>query len=535
MSSDSETACCLEGQEQLHAEELRPQSSTCSTSLPRKLAACAALSSALLLTWALSSRHRTNSSEAHGDGIVELSILRDTKFFRHAGYLDTSGHLLTEAMTVDQAKGKCMELPHCAGFSYAGRPTNMGDTSVEVDFSANQVVRGRDSGWTSYTLDAAGKDSDVVTTTVVSPYTVVECAESESAAGETIHPDKLAALLQANFSQCVVAAGALVAATEDIDPNTMLFAANILGELLDANCDGEADDPSVVAPFSAWSHMGYSAVLTLGSTLEEEEPEFSTWSIVAVHSGAYLFEQGWSWTNVRSVIAEQAFHLVHRHGWSIAYPAQFGFPSAWNASIDENSHACECMKEAQCVWYQHPRNQGCKDASGQFCVNPLEPDDYTDDSVVNGTCREDVEGACAGPECDCLEFVHKVFVAYAGDVPVQGEIYTHLLEPSVPENLPEGFADSYGGQASPTHVGRGEGPLPGPPADRVPEAGPPPPDLGARRLGAAPGRALEASIVNNLVRTPMCTTFLRDMQNASLSFPKAAITHRAQSRVCLSR
>jgi len=321
----------------------------------------------------------------------------------------------------------------------------------------------------------------------ISPYTVEACGDIRGPQGESIHPAKLAALATAGFSRCTVALGAMVVATEAVNPNLVLFAANMLGELLDKNCDGHPDDQSVVEPFSAYNSLGYSAVLTMGGSFAEEQPAFNGWSLVAVPSGAYRLHDGLGWEGTKAVIAEQAFHLVHRHGWAIAFPSQFGFPSTWTTQA-ENSHACDCMKEAQCTWYQHASNRGCKSIRGEFCMNPTVPGDHTDSSVLPGTCQA-AEGTCADPECDCLKFVHKVFVAYTGDIPAQGDLYANQLEPWMP------FSDH----------------------DRV------------RKLSNGDGIS---SMKDNMMRSQACTLFLRDIENVSLPFPRRALVERARKRQC---
>jgi len=498
--------------------------------LVRVLAACTALSSiACLVLWSASPSSGVgpvgdrgmawNPSRATG-----FSRLASGSFFRHVGRLDIAGNLLITTMTIRAAKEKCLSLPHCAGFGFAGEEPSSDDEVVEIAFNAHRDVRRQDRKWTSYTLEAAANSESSISEETISPYTVEACSAIRGPRGELIHPAKLAALATAGFSWCAVALGAMVVATETVNPNLILFAANVLGELLDKNCDGHPDDQSVVEPFSAYNHMGYSAVLTMGDSFAQEQPAFNTWSLVAVPSGAYRLQGDLDWEGTKAVVAEQAFHLLHRHGWAIAYPLQFGFPSTWTTQA-ENSHACDCMKEAQCTWYQHSSNRGCKNIRGEFCMNPTAPDDHTDATVLPGTCRA-VEGTCAGPECDCLEFVHKVFVAYTGDIPAQGDLYAHQLEQRIASS---GQADTSvpGGPvraelALEANVFNAEPTLPL-------HSGVP---LGLGRLRRLSIADETSSMKDNLMRSPACTLLLRDIENVSLPFPRHALTERARKRQC---
>ncbi|CAK0820198.1 unnamed protein product [Prorocentrum cordatum] len=62
--------------------------------------------------------------------------------------------MLVEAMTVQQAKAKCEEMPECAGFTFAGRPTA---EPVTVHFKRAWILEGE--GWTSYRRAARPEDS----------------------------------------------------------------------------------------------------------------------------------------------------------------------------------------------------------------------------------------------------------------------------------------------------------------------------------------------------------------------------------------
>jgi len=73
---------------------------------------------------------------------VALELLRapfeDPQFTVHAGIIPEGGDLLTEKMTLSEAKKKCRELPGCKGFCFTG--TGVGST-VDVQFKSNWGVQ----------------------------------------------------------------------------------------------------------------------------------------------------------------------------------------------------------------------------------------------------------------------------------------------------------------------------------------------------------------------------------------------------------
>lgn len=111
--------------------------------------------------------------------------------------------------------------------------------------------------------------------------------------------------------------------------------------------------------------------------------------------------------------------MVHQQAWAKVYPETIGFKQLGH---EGQSLACQCMREAQCKWYQHPENTGCTDIDGQHCRNPdfYPEDDKMDSGSLPGTCSSVClppgnYKQCSYAECDCIEFFHKVHTAWIGN------------------------------------------------------------------------------------------------------------------------
>ena len=80
----------------------------------------------------------------------------------------------------------------------------------------------------------------------------------------------------------------------------------------------------------------------------------------------------------KSLISEQAFHLLHKFGWAKVYPDEFGLESF-------DSEICQQMRKLECKTpgWNHPLNK-CQ--------------------VVNNN-KLRIEGKCKDPSCDCLYFM----------------------------------------------------------------------------------------------------------------------------------
>lgn len=65
---------------------------------------------------------------------------------------------------------------------------------------------------------------------------------------------------------------------------------------------------------------------------------------------------------MQSIMKEEAFHMFQQYVLANEYPAQFGL--AWTATH------CLANKQANCNWWLHPENIGCRDIGGATCTSP---------------------------------------------------------------------------------------------------------------------------------------------------------------------
>ena len=80
-------------------------------------------------------------------------------------------------------------------------------------------------------------------------------------------------------------------------------------------------------------------------------------------------------------------------GYGLEWPNQFGTSgNDWTSSTLKK----EC-KKAKCVWWQHPENN---------CPDKL----ATQSNPIACTNKDQCQGTCAEPNCDCVEWYHQVII-----------------------------------------------------------------------------------------------------------------------------
>lgn len=217
------------------------------------------------------------------------------------------------------------------------------------------------------------------------------------------------------FERCVNVHGVLLIGKVDANEAAMLESANMIGHLLDTNCDGKVDNPAVVAFLDSFGDKA-APVLTFARTQDAEENVLTSdfAKNVGYHYASYsyvLYEKCLPWKDAVGPLLEEAFHLVHQAGWASAYSELLG--------VDWSSVACQATKEAQCEWYQHVHNYGCMRLDGvEHCPNKFFDNstglDVPDSATAPGTCTVDPD-TCSTASCDCVEWFHKVLLAYNED------------------------------------------------------------------------------------------------------------------------
>jgi len=235
-----------------------------------------------------------------------------------------------------------------------------------------------------------------------SSFDIQPCAQIKNANGDLLPAQVRQTLASEQKTKCMQVFGALIAGTAGADSNAMRYSANIIAQLLDPNCDGTVDDPNVAAkldkfkiPAAGWINYGTDAA-------SEESTLDGSFSAQVWKADANLGKP--------TIALEEAFHMVHQMGWAEVYPDAFGFKD-WGHN--QQSVACRCMREAQCLWYQHPENGGCIDINGKKCYNKEVTDVFKSDTIP-GTCATSIQG-CSNPSCDCMEFFHKVETTWLGN------------------------------------------------------------------------------------------------------------------------
>jgi hypothetical protein len=239
-----------------------------------------------------------------------------------------------------------------------------------------------------------------------SPFQIQPCAQLTNANGDLLPATVRQALASEKKTKCIQVFGALIAGTAAADSNAMKYSANIIGQLLDLNCDGAVDDPNVAAKLNKFTNVE-AGWINYGTNQASEECTVDLLAGNSFSAQVWKAEQN---SEKPSIALEEAFHMVHQNAWAEVYPLALGFKEWGN---DKQSVACSCMKEAQCKWYQHPENGGCTNVNGEKCYNQqAEGGDVFKSGTTPGTCSS---GGCSYPSCDCLEFFHKVETTWIGN------------------------------------------------------------------------------------------------------------------------
>jgi len=242
-----------------------------------------------------------------------------------------------------------------------------------------------------------------IPTPPTSRYTVETCA---SIAG--LSTNKKAALAAEGLTRCINANGVLITSNAACNcDNNLLYAANFVSEILDTDLDGKVD---LETTFN-WYVNNFDGLDTKKPLVvcgANQAAEALTTN--SDYLGYGMSCQAWKSDTpaaTLTVLKEEVFHMVQQFVWANEYPTTFGL--TWTATH------CTALKAAQCIWWQHPENVGCRDSSGTVCTSSEATQSCTATGAagvaggvacaaynVPGQCYPNEE-TCSVPSCDCIE------------------------------------------------------------------------------------------------------------------------------------
>jgi len=195
-------------------------------------------------------------------------------------------------------------------------------------------------------------------------------------------------LVDVGFTKCVAPFGVIIAGPESVPDNYIDMVARIVGELLDPDMNGLANDPGVRGQMgmgrNVWLPMPVDEESWVGGVEEALGRELGSYGIMIPSWWMGGFEPSEPNERARQVMVEEVVHAFTQFGYAEEYPEVFGV-SDWTSVIGR-----ETMR-AQCNWWQHPENS---------C--PGSPS---------------MGGDCSDPSCDIVEFYQQVLVLRAGMTP----------------------------------------------------------------------------------------------------------------------
>jgi len=209
-----------------------------------------------------------------------------------------------------------------------------------------------------------------------------------------LHQKLHTSLRQQGFEKVMCPFGVLVVAVSSYSDTLLRYGGNIVATLLDANKDGTADD-SILVDFLAHNGRNNKGTsLVCGNTKAEEEKESKiqglelTFSCQAWKAGSNKVK--------KTILFEEAFHMVHEMRWAKQFPKEFGLSSYTGSIVCRETARLQCVKPG---WW-HPENKcpaGAPFSPGNPASSPL-------------SCK--INDCCNYPDCDCVEFYRQAITLY---------------------------------------------------------------------------------------------------------------------------
>jgi len=223
---------------------------------------------------------------------------------------------------------------------------------------------------------------------VESPFEVFMVDDEDG--GCEVSSQRAERLKEAGFTKVACPFDVLIAGTDNYKDEYLLLGANVLANILDQDSDGIVDDPAVVERLSYKKSNNGGAVLSCGISEEEEVREEMLEDVFDYSFSCQTWKANfWDGNNVaireiKGILMEEAFHLVHNNGYAVVYPEMLGLDDFTSSIIGRETARLQCVKPG---WF-HPENQ-CPPDSPRQPGNPA---------------SLPLSGTCASPVCDISEF-----------------------------------------------------------------------------------------------------------------------------------
>jgi len=234
-------------------------------------------------------------------------------------------------------------------------------------------------------------------TKIVSQFNVYPVDTTIGDGGCDVPTNKANTMKSMGFTKVTCPYGILITGTANYPDNFLQLGANIIASILDQDSDGVVDDPDLVDILTYKGKAKGGAVLVCGVTQTEEQKGDSL-------SENNLFDYAFScqtWktdfndlADVKGIMMEEAFHMIHQLGYAVLYPAELGMEDFTSSVIGRELSRLQCVSPG----YYHPENNCPTDS-------PRPP---------NNPASTPLPGTCNNPSCDVAEFYKMVLFLAIG-------------------------------------------------------------------------------------------------------------------------
>jgi len=254
-------------------------------------------------------------------------------------------------------------------------------------------------------------------TKIRSPFNVYPVDTIIGGGGCDVPTNKANAMKSMGFTKVACPYGILITGTNNYRDDYLQLGANIIASILDQDSDGVVDDPELVGILTYKGKARGGAVLQCGITQTEEQKGDS---LGENNLFDYAFScQTWkaevnNLADVKGIMMEEAFHMIHQLGYAVLYPAELGMEDFKSSVIGRELSRLQCVSPG----YAHPENK-CPNDSPRPPNNPAS-------TPLPGTCND--------PSCDVAEFYKMILFLAIGmgetNDPSGPYVWTSLYTPT---------------------------------------------------------------------------------------------------------